>query len=270
MSTLSSHQLAVGYDREIVIPELSVHLSTGKFTAIVGANGCGKSTLLKALARLLRPSAGTVRLNAADILAIPSRTLAQRLSILLQSSTAPESLTVRELVAYGRYPHRRWMAAGHPDDAKVIHWALDVTGIQSLAARPVNSLSGGQQQRAWIAMTLAQGADILLLDEPTNHLDIAHQLETMELLMRLNREQLKTVVMVLHDVNLAARYADQIIVLHQGRILTQGTPEEVLTAETLREAFGVDAFITRDPRYDRPFCITYPWSHETQSHETQS
>ncbi|WLD10600.1 ABC transporter ATP-binding protein [Planctellipticum variicoloris] len=258
MSTLTSHELTVGYDREIIIPELTVHLPTGKFTAIVGPNGCGKSTLLKALARLMRPQAGVVCLDAADIREIPSRKLAQRLSILLQTSTAPDALTVRELVSYGRYPHGRWLGTRHPDDADVLKWAMSVTGIDQLSDRPVNSLSGGQQQRAWIAMTLAQGAEVLLLDEPTNHLDMSHQLEIMELLLRLNEQEQKTVVMVLHDLNLAARYAGQMIVMHEGVILVQGSPDEVLTAETLRTAFGVDAQITRDPRSGRPYCVTYP------------
>lgn len=256
--TLACDQLTVGYEHKIVIPELSVSLPTGKLTAIVGPNGCGKSTLLKAFARLLRPWAGTVSLDEADICKIPSRKLAQRLSILMQSSSAPEALTVRELVSYGRYPHGRWLASGHPDDASMIDWALTVADIESFADRPIHSLSGGQQQRVWIAMTLAQGAEILLLDEPTNHLDMSHQLEIMDLLLRLNATERKTVVMVLHDLNLAARYAEQIIVMHDGKMLAQGTPQEVVTAETLQRAFNVDAHIDHDPRHGRPVCTVYP------------
>ena len=257
MSSLTARQLSVGYERHLVVSELSVTLPKGKFTAIVGANGCGKSTLLKALARLLRPLAGEVLLDGTDVREIPSRQLAQRLSILLQSSAAPEALTVRELVSYGRYPHGRWMS-GHPDDARLIQWAMEVTSVADLAERPVNSLSGGQQQRVWIGMTLAQGAEILLLDEPTNHLDMSHQLEIMELLLTLNQREEKTVVMVLHDLNLAARYAEQMIVLRDGAILVQGAPADVMTAETIREAFAVDAHIALDPRNGRPHCVTYP------------
>jgi iron complex transport system ATP-binding protein len=256
--TLACGDLTVGYEQKIVIPELSVSLPTGKLTAIVGPNGCGKSTLLKAFARLLRPWAGTVWLDETDICKIASRKLAQRLSILMQSSSAPEALTVRELVSYGRYPHGRWLSAGHPDDASMIDWAIAVADIEPFADRPIHCLSGGQQQRVWIAMTLAQGAEILLLDEPTNHLDMSHQLEIMELLQRLNAAERKTVVMVLHDINLASRYAEQIIVMHEGKVLAQGTPQEVVTIETLQHAFQVDAHIDHDPRHGRPVCTVYP------------
>jgi len=260
MNALTTRQLSVGYDRHIVVPELSVTLPTGRFTAIVGANGCGKSTLLKALARLLRPLAGEVLLNGTDVREFPSRQLAQRLSILLQSASAPEALTVRELVSYGRYPHGRWLRNNHPDDVQVIQWAMEVTRISEFAERPVNSLSGGQQQRVWIAMTLSQGAKILLLDEPTNHLDMSHQLEIMELLLTLNQREQRSVVMVMHDLNLAARYSEHLIVMREGTILVQGPPADVMTEETIRQAFGVDAHVTTDPRNGRPHCVTYPLS----------
>jgi len=257
MSTLISRELAVGYERRIVVPELSVSLPAGRITAIVGANGCGKSTILKAFARILRPLAGGVWLDEARVHDIPSRQLAQRMSILPQASAAPEALTVRELVSYGRYPHRRWLGMGHPDDAEMVSWALRTTTTEEFADRPIHALSGGQQQRVWIAMTLAQGAELLLLDEPTSHLDTCHQLEVMELLARLNREAGKTVVMVLHDLNLAARYADHMLAIQEGRIAASGTPEEVMTEATLERVFGIRAQILTDPRTGTPLCIAY-------------
>ncbi|VTT99604.1 iron-dicitrate transporter atp-binding subunit : ABC transporter related protein OS=Truepera radiovictrix (strain DSM 17093 / CIP 108686 / LMG 22925 / RQ-24) GN=Trad_0345 PE=3 SV=1: ABC_tran [Gemmataceae bacterium] len=257
MSALATVGLAVGYDRAVVVPELSVTVPPGKVTVIVGANGCGKSTILKACSRILRPLAGAVELDGDDVHSLPTRALARRLSVLPQASAAPESLTVRELVSYGRYPHSRWLGSGHPDDAAMIDWALAATGTAEFAARPVHSLSGGQQQRAWIAMTLAQGADLLLLDEPTSHLDTCHQLEVMELLARLNRESGKTVVMVLHDLNLAARYAHHMLAIKDGRVAAAGTPQEVMTPATLKEVFGIRARVIPDPDTGTPLCIAY-------------
>lgn len=257
MSALATVSLAAGYDRVVVVPELSVVVPPGQITVIVGANGCGKSTILKACARILRPLAGAVQLDSDDVHAMATRALARRLSILPQAPSAPESLTVRELVSYGRYPHSRWLGSGHPDDTTMIDWALNATGTTEFAARPVHSLSGGQQQRAWIAMTLAQGADLLLLDEPTSHLDTCHQLEVMELLARLNREAGKTVVMVLHDLNLAARYAHHMLAIKGGRVVAAGTPREVMTVATLKEVFGIRARIISDPDTGAPLCIAY-------------
>jgi iron complex transport system ATP-binding protein len=257
MGTLATLELAVGYDRLVVVPGLSVAVPEGKITAIVGANGCGKSTILKACARILRPLSGSVQLDGDDVHALPTRGLARRLSLLPQSPGAPESLTVRELVSYGRYPHRRWLGSGHPDDAEMVDWALRVTGTGEFADRPVHSLSGGQQQRAWIAMTLAQGAEVMLLDEPTSHLDTCHQLEVMELLARLNRDAGKTVVMVLHDLNLAARYAHHMLAIKDGRAVAEGTPAQVMTEGHLMEVFGIRARIIPDPQTGTPLCIAY-------------
>jgi len=256
MSALQSRDLVVGYDR-VVIPELSVSLPEGKITAIVGANGCGKSTILKAFSRILFPFSGEVLLGADIVHSLPSRKLAQRLSILPQASQAPESLTVRELVSYGRFPHRRWLRGAHPDDAAMVQWALQVTGVEELAERPINSLSGGQQQRAWIAMTLAQGADVLLLDEPTSHLDTCHQLEVMELLAQLNRTEGKTIIMVLHDLNLAARYAHHMLAIKDGRIAAAGSPNEVMTEHILHSVFGIRAHVLSDPITHSPMCVAY-------------
>ena len=257
MKILRSHDLTLGYDRRIVIEELSVNLPVRQITAIVGANGSGKSTLLKAFSRVLAPLDGRVVLDGEPIHHMPSGRLAQRMSILPQAAQSPDGLTVGQLVSYGRYPHRRWFAPLGEEDWEQIRWALDIVGLTALEDRFVSSLSGGQQQRVWIAMTLAQGADALLLDEPTSHLDMCHQLEVMELLTRLNSEQDKTVVMVLHDLNLAARYAGHMIVLHEGKVLSQGSPEEVMNPETVRQAFGVEAHITADPHRGTPMCVAY-------------
>jgi iron complex transport system ATP-binding protein len=257
MTTLATFDLAAGYDRQVVVPDLSVSFPAGRITAIIGANGCGKSTILKAASRVLRPLAGSVRLDGENVHALPTRQLARRLSSLPQSPDAPEALTVHELVSYGRYPHRRWLGAGHPDDGRMVDWALRAAGVAELADRPVHALSGGQRQRAWIAMTLAQGADLLLLDEPTSHLDTCHQLEVMELLARLNREAGKTVVMVLHDLNLAARYAHHMLAVKDGRVVAAGPPAQVMTEPHLREVFGIRARILSDPQTGTPICIPY-------------
>jgi iron complex transport system ATP-binding protein len=257
MSTLRSRNLAIGYDQNVIVPELSVSFPKAKITAIVGANGCGKSTILKAFSRTLYPMDGEVLLGSDVVHSLASRTLAQRLSILPQASQAPESLTVQELVSYGRHPHRRWLRGGHPDDQQMIAWAMRVTGVDPFADRPVNALSGGQQQRAWIAMTLAQGAEVLLLDEPTSHLDTCHQLEVMELLARLNRTEGKTIVMVLHDLNLAARYSHHMLAIKDGRIAASGSPTAVMTETVLHSVFGIRAKILTDPCTNTPLCVAY-------------
>jgi iron complex transport system ATP-binding protein len=257
MNHLHSQRLTVGYDENIVIDELSVDLPTGKMTAIVGANGSGKSTLLKTFARILSPVAGCAYLDAKVIHATPTRELARRMSILSQNANAPEALTVYELTSFGRYPYRQWLRGANHDDATMIEWALDVVGLADLQDRPVASLSGGQQQRAWIAMTLAQGAPYMLLDEPTNHLDTCHRLEVMELLARLNRQEGKTVVMVLHDLNLAARYADHMLAVKGGRVVAAGTPAHVMTESHLHEVFGISARILSDPQTGTPLCVAY-------------
>jgi iron complex transport system ATP-binding protein len=257
MSHLQSHSLCVGYDDTIVIDDLSVSVPHGQISAIVGSNGSGKSTLLKTFARILKPFAGCVYLDGTEIHDTPTRQLARRLSILPQKAQAPEALTVCELVSYGRYPHRRWLRGPSDDDAGMIDWALKTVGLAELRERPVNTLSGGQQQRVWIAMTLAQGASYMLLDEPTSHLDTCHQLEIMELIARLNRQEEKTVVMVMHDLNLAARYAHHMIALKDGKVIAAGKPAELMTAPMLRDIFGIEAHIMCDPRHGSPMCIAY-------------
>jgi len=257
MSTLSTQHLTLGYDGPPIITGLDIRIPAGQITALVGPNGCGKSTLLRGLARLLKPRGGTVYLDGTAIMRLPTKELAKQLGILPQSPTAPEGLTVRELVAQGRYPHQRWFQQWSREDEEMTARALGITNMTELADRPVDALSGGQRQRAWIAMTLAQNTDILLLDEPTTFLDMAHQIEVLHLLHQLNRDEDRTVIMVVHDLNHAARYADYIIAMANGRIAMAGAPREVVTPTMLRNVFGVEADIVPDPRTGVPLCIPY-------------
>lgn len=257
MSTLSTKDLILGYDGASIIDGLDVRIPAGQITALVGPNGCGKSTLLRGLARLLKPRSGTVYLDGTAILHLPTKELAKQLGILPQSPVAPEGLTVRELVAQGRYPHQRWFQQWSIEDERMTLRALEITGMAELADRPVDALSGGQRQRAWIAMILAQNTNILLLDEPTTFLDMAHQIEVLHLLHDLNRQEGRTIIMVVHDLNHAARFADHIIAMTAGRILMAGTPRDVVTPAMLQEVFGVEADIIHDPRTGVPLCIPY-------------
>src|SRR3954453_2410038 len=226
--SLAADGLAVGYDHREIIHDLSVRIPTGKITVIVGANACGKSTLLKTLARLLKPSRGTVLLDGKSIQQIPTREVATKLGLLPQSPTAPEGITVADLVGRGRYPRTRWIRQWSRSDDEAVAAAMTSTNVLSIADRPIDELSGGQRQRVWIAMALAQETDILLLDEPTTFLDVAHQVEVLDLLTDLNHERGTTIVMVLHDMNLAARYADHLFALRDGHIVASGPPSEVM------------------------------------------
>ncbi|GAA3599596.1 ABC transporter ATP-binding protein [Klugiella xanthotipulae] len=252
---LRAEGVRVGYDAAPVIPDLSVEIPEGRVTVIVGANACGKSTLLKTLARLLKPRAGRVMLDDRDIAAIPGRELARVVGLLPQHPEAPEGITVSDLVGRGRYPHQGWMRRWSAEDDRVVAEALSATETATLADRSVGELSGGQRQRVWIALALAQDPSILLLDEPTTFLDLAHQLDILDLLDTLNRTQGSTIVMVLHDLNLAARYADHLIVMAGGRIIAEGAPAAVITADTVREAFGLDCLVIADPVTGSPLVI---------------
>jgi iron complex transport system ATP-binding protein len=254
-SRLSARGITVGYGGEPVVHDLTVEIPDGQVTTIVGPNGCGKSTLLRTLARLLPPSSGQVVLDGAPITSMATRDIATRLSLLPQSPIAPEGLLVRDLVGRGRHPHQRWFAQWSRQDEEVVEAALAMTDTSDLRDRPLDQLSGGQRQRAWIAMTLAQDTDLMLLDEPTTYLDLAHQVEVLELVCRLNRERTRTVAMVLHDLNLAARYSDLVVVMHEGRIVAQGSPPEVFTTEMLSDVFGLEAEILADPRTGLPIVI---------------
>ncbi|WP_306569572.1 ABC transporter ATP-binding protein [Faecalispora jeddahensis] len=257
MNSITTQNLAVAYEDNLVVDDLDMQIPQGRITTIIGPNGCGKSTVLKAVGRILKPKGGVVYLNGDDIRRLTTKEVAQKMAILPQSPQAPAGLTVGELVAYGRFPHQRGFGKLIPEDKKIIQWALEVTRLTEFETTAVDNLSGGQRQRVWIAMALAQQTDLILLDEPTTYLDLAYQLEVLELLYRLNREQGCTIVMVLHDLNLAARFADYMIAIRGGDIIQHGTPEEVMTAEVLKETFHIDAEIVKEPRTGRPTCISY-------------
>ncbi|AZM73679.1 ABC transporter ATP-binding protein [Streptomyces sp. KPB2] len=259
-SRLAARGVSVGYGARSVIDGLDVAIPPGVITTIIGPNGCGKSTLLRTLSRLLRPTSGTVVLDGEDIAALRTRDVAKKLGLLPQAPVAPEGLTVSDLVARGRHPHQSWLRQWSSDDADVVRRALAMTGVADLADRPVDSLSGGQRQRVWISMTLAQGTDLLLLDEPTTYLDLAHAVDVLDLVDDLH-EAGCTVVMVLHDLNLATRYSDNLVVMREGAILAQGHPREVITADLLHEAFGLRAMVIDDPVGDRPLVVPIGRTH---------
>jgi iron complex transport system ATP-binding protein len=252
---LAAARLSVAYDRAPVLDGLELALPRGRVTAIVGANGCGKSTLLRALARLVTPRAGSVLLDGREIRELASRDVARRLGVLPQAPVAPEGLTVADLVARGRYPHQGLFRQWSHGDELAVEDALAATAMRELRDRPLDALSGGQRQRAWIAMALAQETELLLLDEPTTFLDLAHQLEVLDLLDRLVVERGRTVVMVLHDLNQACRYADLLVALRGGRVRACGAPGEIVDAAFVRDVFGLEAHVVEDPISGTPLCL---------------
>ncbi|WP_031108382.1 ABC transporter ATP-binding protein [Streptomyces sp. NRRL S-146] len=264
-SRLAARGVTVGYGGRVVIDELDVAIPPGVITTIIGPNGCGKSTLLKTLSRLLKPAKGAVVLDGEDIGRLRTRDVAKKLGLLPQAPVAPEGLTVADLVARGRHPHQSWLRQWSSDDADVVERALAMTGVSDLADRPVDALSGGQRQRVWISMTLAQGTDLLLLDEPTTYLDLAHAVDVLDLVDDLH-ESGCTVVMVLHDLNLATRYSDNLVVMREGSVLAQGHPRDVITAELLDEAFGLKARVIDDPVGDRPLIVPIGRTHVLPGH----
>lgn len=254
---ISAHGLTLGYQRQVIFDQLALTLPEGEISVLVGSNGCGKSTLLKALARLLTPWAGSVRLNGHDIHRQPTREVARVLSLLPQQPVAPEGVTVRQLVSLARHPYQNWFNQWSMEDENLVNEALARTGMEALSDRVVDTLSGGQRQRAWIALAVAQDTPLMLLDEPTSFLDLAHQMEVLDLLRDLNRTANKTIVMVLHDLNLACRYADHIVALRDGRIHAQGTPREVITSERVKEVFQLNCRIIDDPFFGTPLCVPF-------------
>ncbi|GAA0849629.1 ABC transporter ATP-binding protein [Streptosporangium amethystogenes subsp. fukuiense] len=252
---LQAVDLKLGYGDRVVVDGLDLGIEAGTVTAVIGPNGCGKSTLLRAMGRLLKPSGGEVLLDGKRIDRMPGREVARVLGVLPQSPSAPEGLTVADLVSRGRHPHQTWYRQWSSDDESAVGAALAMTGLLDLGDRPLDELSGGQRQRAWISMALAQGTDLLLLDEPTTFLDLAHQIEVLELVRRLHRELGRTVVMVLHDLNLAARYADRLVAMRDGRVVAAGSPSEVLTEALLAEVFELDAKVIEDPVAGTPLVV---------------
>lgn len=254
---LETKSLTLGYGHKTVIDALDLQIHEGKISVLIGSNGCGKSTLLRSLARLIKPEDGTVLLDGKQLAQWSTKELAKQLAILPQGPIAPEGLTVRQLVEQGRYPHQGLLTPKSAQDEWMINQALEATQLTLHAQRAVDSLSGGQRQRAWIAMALAQDTPILLLDEPTTYLDMTHQIEILDLLFELNRQAGRTIVMVLHDLNLACRYADHIIALRDQRIYAQGKPEEVISAAVVKAVFDLDCEVIRDPLFGTPLVIPY-------------
>ena len=252
---LETRNLGAGYEKRVILEDVSLTLPAGKITAIVGGNASGKSTLLRTLARVLQPKSGAVLLDGQSVHQMKSRKLAQVMGLLPQSPIAPEGIAVADLVGRGRHPHQGLFSRWSAEDDRAVARALAATGTEELAERDLDTLSGGQRQRVWIAMALAQETDLLLLDEPTTFLDVAHQVEVLDLLVDLNMAQGTTIVMVLHDLNLAARYADHLIAVGDGGIRAEGPPAEVLTEELVKTVFGLSCRIVNDPVSQTPCMV---------------
>ena len=255
MNSLKADSINLSYGKKKIIKNLDIDIPKGKITILIGANGSGKSTLLRALSRLMKPDNGQIVLNGKDIFKLSTKEVAKNLSILPQSPNAPEGMTVFQLIKQGRYPYQSLLQQWSKEDERLVNRALKETGMYDLKNRTVDSLSGGQRQRAWIAMTLAQNTEIILLDEPTTYLDLAHQIEILDLLDKLNKNEDRTIVMVLHDLNLAFRYADYIVAIKEKNIYVEGKPYEVVTPQMIRNVFDMKCRIINDPVSDTPLCI---------------
>lgn len=255
--SIAIKDLTVGYGDQMIIHHQSLEIPKGKVTCLIGPNGCGKSTLLKTIGRVLKPVSGEISLESIAIQNYETKSLARTMAFLPQTPTSPQGLKVRELVAYGRFPHHKGFSRMDKKDVEMIDWAIQATGLAEFSERPLEDLSGGQRQRAWIAMALCQDTEYLLLDEPTTYLDLAHQLEVLTLLQTLNKEVKKTIVMVIHELNQAARFADYMVGMKAGKIICKGSPDEVMTAEGLKAIFHIEAAIAKDPKHQKPICLTY-------------
>lgn len=267
---LRGESLHAGYEDKRVLDGVDIGIQEGKLTVLLGPNGSGKSTLLKTLARTLTPSAGHVYLDGKDIHRSNTREVAQRLGILPQGPVAPEGLSVKQLVGMGRFPHQRMWQKNPEQDARAIREAMAYTNITEFAERNVDSLSGGQRQRCWIAMVLAQQTDLILLDEPTTFLDLKVQVDLLALLSRLAHEHGRTLLLVLHDLNLAAAYADQLIMMRDGKIITSGAPNEIFTAANLKRVFDLNAHVLHDPVSNSPVCVPHKFKADTQQQHAAS
>ena len=266
MNRLNASQVDIGYRNTTIIKELDVQIRDGKVTSIIGPNGCGKSTLLKALSRLIEVKNGEVLLDNQNIQHQSTKEVAKKIAILPQTPTVTDSITVEELVSYGRFPHQKGFGRLSKKDKDEIEWSLNVTGITEFRHQSINDLSGGQRQRVWIAMALAQKTDIIFLDEPTTYLDISHQLEILELVQHLNKELGCTIVMVLHDINQAIRFSDYLLIMKEGHIIDNGPTDQVLSKEILESVFNIDAVLGKDPRTGKPLLVTYNLLEKSEIH----
>lgn len=257
MEAISVQNLSVAYENNTIIEDMNLSIPKGKISIIIGANGCGKSTLLKTIARINKPKSGDIFINGNNTKKIKEKNIAKEVSFLPQGPTCPSGLTVRELVAFGRFPHQKMIGGLNEHDKKIIDWAIEETGLKEFADKVVDNLSGGQRQRAWIALVLAQETEIIMLDEPTTYLDMSYQLEVLEVLQKLNRSKNITVVIVLHELNNACRFADNIIGLKKGKIICEGKPSEVINRETLKKIYGIDASLRLSEDGEYPICTEY-------------
>lgn len=252
---VSSKKLCVGYDEKIIVNEFDITINKGEITTIIGPNGCGKSTLLKALTRMINKKSGEVLLGDEDIAKIPSKEISKKIAVLAQQQYAPPDFKVKELVSYGRTPHQKWFQGNTTEDDSIIDWAMNCTSISHMRDRSINSLSGGEKQRAWIATALAQKPEILFLDEPTTYLDIAHQIEVMEIVKKLNRESGIGVVMVLHDITQAIDVSDRIVVIKNGIKYCEGSPKDVITSKMIKDVYNVDSDVVTLPGRKSPIVL---------------
>jgi iron complex transport system ATP-binding protein len=254
---IKTDQLSIGYLDKMLFKELNLSIPRGKITVFVGSNGCGKSTLLRSIARLLKPTNGSVLLEGKDIHSMSSRNVAKKIGILPQGPVSPEGLTVHDLVKQGRYPHQSWLTRWSEEDTKKTEAAMEATHISDLRDQAIDTLSGGQRQRAWIAMTLAQDTEVILLDEPTTYLDMTHQIEVLDLLFELNEQKNRTIVIVLHDINLASRYAHNIVAIKDGSVYSQGKPEDIISCDLVRSVFNMECQVSTDPIFGTPYCVPF-------------
>ncbi len=257
MEAISVKNLSVAYEDNIIIDNMNLSIPKGEISIIIGANGCGKSTLLKSIARVIKPRSGEIFINEKNIKSQKEKHIATQVAFLPQGPVCPSGITVKELVSFGRFPHQKLIGGLKTHDKEIIDWAIEETGLKDFADRQVENLSGGQRQRAWIAMTLAQETDIIMLDEPTTYLDISYQLEVLEVLEKLNKQKDITIVIVLHELNNACRFASNIIGLKKGKIICKGIPREVITKENLREIYGIDAKLQLSENKNYPICVDF-------------
>ncbi|NEW08429.1 ABC transporter ATP-binding protein [Paenibacillus sp. SYP-B3998] len=256
-TALEAQSLQLTYGDSTIFKSLNIRIPKGKITVFIGSNGCGKSTLLRSLARLLKPKSGTILLDSSEIAQLSTKEIARRMAILPQGPSAPEGLTVLQLVKQGRYPYQSWLQQWSAEDENKVQHALQLTNMLPYADRSVDSLSGGQRQRAWIAMTLAQDTNTILLDEPTTYLDLTHQVDVLDLLFDLNQNEQRTIVMVLHDINLACRYAHHIVAIKDGSAYAEGPPEEIVNEAFIQNVFDMKSRVILDPIFGTPMCIPY-------------